>query len=74
MKKLKGLEQHEVIERGFGALYKEFGAAETRRFIALTHPARRDDSVARHRRWQASLDKNEFFNRIRKEYKKVAKR
>ncbi|MBD3315194.1 MAG: hypothetical protein GF344_05360 [Chitinivibrionales bacterium] len=73
MKKLKALDQHEVIERGVDALYKELGPAEARRFIALTHPSRREDSVARHRRWQASLKKDDFFNTMRKEYRKAKK-
>jgi len=51
MKMIKGLAQQEVIERGINALYKELGPAEARRFIALTHPKRREDSVIRHRKY-----------------------
>ena len=74
MKKIKGLDRHEVIERGIGALYKELGPAEARRFISLTHPSHREDSVARHRRWQASLDRDEFFIRMREAYVQARKK
>lgn len=73
-KMMKGLDQREVIERGMSALYKELGPAETRRFIALTHPSRREDSVARHRRWQAGLDKTAFFKRMKEAYATAKKK
>jgi len=58
--KVKGLGQHEVIKRGINALYKELGPAEARRFMALTQN-HGQDSVKRHRKWQAGLDKEAFL-------------
>jgi len=74
MKMIKGLAQQEVIERGINALYKELGPAEARRFIALTHPKRREDSVIRHRKYQAVLDKEDFFRRMKQAYSDAKKR
>jgi hypothetical protein len=74
MKMVKGMEQSEVIERGVNALYKELGPAGTKRFIALTHPVKREESVARHRKWQARLNKEDFFKEMRDAYKKIGKK
>jgi hypothetical protein len=74
MKIMKGMEQSEVIERGVNALYKELGPAGTKRFIALTHPVKREESVARHRKWQARLKKEDFFKEMREAYKKIGKK
>jgi hypothetical protein len=71
MKNVKGLDRHELLERGINALYKELGPAEARRFISLTQPVEREDSVARHRRWQGRLKKSEFISRMRTAYKKA---
>jgi len=64
MKTIKCLDQHEVIERGLQALYKELGPVEARRFIAYANTIPREDSVKRHRRWQAGLDKEAFVKKI----------
>ena len=74
MKMIKGMEQREVIERGVDALYKELGPAEARRFIALTHSRHHEGSVARHRRWQASLNKEDFFREMREAHAKARKK
>jgi hypothetical protein len=74
MKMIKGMEQREVIERGVDALYKELGPVEARRFISLTHSRNREDGVARHRKWQASLNKEDFFRERREAHTKAGKK
>ncbi|MBD3390864.1 MAG: hypothetical protein GF410_02500 [Chitinivibrionales bacterium] len=64
MKAAKALDEHVRNQRGMTALYKELGPAEARRFIATLHDMPHEDSVKRHRRWQASLDKKAFVKRI----------
>lgn len=64
MKTVKSLDQHEMIERGLKALYKELGPIEARRFIAYANSIPREDSVKRHHRWQNSLDKKAFVKKI----------
>jgi hypothetical protein len=71
---VKEMERSEVIERGVNALYKELGPAGAKRFIALTHPSKREESVVRHRKWQARLKKENFFKEMREAYKKIGKR
>ncbi|MBN1309179.1 MAG: hypothetical protein JXA18_14745 [Chitinispirillaceae bacterium] len=74
MKMVKCLSQHELLEKGIDALYKELGPVEARRFMAFSRPARREDSVKRHRRWQASLDKELFMTRIEAAHEQARKR
>ena len=62
MKSVMYLEERDVIRRGIDAHYKELGPVEARRFLSLRSQPR-EDSVTRHRKWQASLDKDEFFDR-----------
>lgn len=64
MKAVKCLETSEMIDRGMGALYKELGPVEARRFIAAIHEMPYDDSVKRHHRWQTNLDEKDFVKRI----------
>jgi hypothetical protein len=64
MKAARSLDEHKRTERGMHALYKELGPDEARRFIADVHDMPHDDSVKRHRRWQAGLDKKTFVSRI----------
>lgn len=63
MKAIKTLDDEKVIEKGMHALHQALGPAGTRRFITLARP-RGEDSVARHRKWQEKLDKDEFFNKV----------
>ena len=68
MRLVKCLDKDEVIERGINALYKEFGPAETRRFMTLTHPKRSDDSVIRHRKRQRTISRNTILKEMRAAY------
>jgi len=64
MKELKSLGQAEMIGRGLQALYRELGPVDARRFLALAEGMPREDSVKRHRRWQAGLEKEAFIRRV----------
>lgn len=74
MKMVKCLDQHELLEKGIDALYKGLGPVEARRFMALNQPVQRDDSVKRHRKWQASLEKDKFLNRLGAAHDKARKK
>jgi hypothetical protein len=63
MKEHTYLQEDEMVQRAVDALLEALGPVETARF--LTMPRRqRLDSVARHRQWQESLDKDEFFAHV----------
>jgi len=57
------LPEDEMIHRALDALMTALGPVETARFLALPRQ-RRLDSVKRHRQWQASLNKDQFFNQV----------
>ena len=56
-------QEDEMVRRAIAALMKSLGPIETARFLALPRP-RRLNSVLRHRKWQAGLDKDRFFNQV----------
>ena len=60
---IRNLPEDRLIERGLSALIKELGPVETTRFLTLRRSARLD-SVKRHRRWQAGLKQNRFFEQV----------
>jgi len=75
MKMVKCLEQHKLIEKGVDALYKALGPVEARRFIALAQPRmKKEDSVQRHRRYEASLNEEEFLAEMEKAHYKACKK
>jgi hypothetical protein len=57
------LPEEELIERGLAALIKALGPVEAMRFLTLPRH-RRIESVRRHRRWQAALNRDQFFDQI----------
>lgn len=63
MKATRYLREDRLIERGLSALIKELGPVETTRFLSLRRSGRLE-SVKRHRRWQASLERNRFFDQV----------
>jgi hypothetical protein len=63
MKQRKFLSDEQLVEQAINALMDKLGPVETTRFLSL--PAKkRVDSVKRHRRWQATLDKERFFDEV----------
>jgi len=63
MRASRYLPEDELIERGLAALIKALGPVETMRFLTLPR-TRRIESVTRHRRWQATLDRERFFDQV----------
>ena len=57
------LPEEELVERALQALMDALGPIESARFLTLPQP-RRIESVARHRRWQATLDQKQFFDQL----------
>jgi hypothetical protein len=57
------LPEDELAERGLAALIEALGPVEALRFLTLPR-ARRVESVKRHRAWQATLDRRQFFDRV----------
>ena len=57
------LQEEEMVRRAIAALMENLGPIETARFLTLPH-SRRVNSVLRHRKWQASLDKDRFFEQV----------
>ena len=63
MKPVTYLSEDELVDRAIEALTRELGPVETARFLTLPPPAT-GDSVRRHREWQATLDKDAFFDQV----------
>jgi len=57
------LPEDEMIRRATQALMAALGPVETVRFLTLPQQ-RRLNSVKRHRQWQASLNKDRFFDQV----------
>ena len=57
------LQEDEMVRRAVAVLMENLGPIETARFLTLPH-ARRVNAVLRHRKWQASLDKDRFFDQV----------
>ena len=52
-----------MVRRALDALMSALGPVEMNRFLTLPRQ-RRLDAVQRHRQWQATLDKDQFFDLI----------
>lgn len=63
MNKTKYLTEDELVKRGVKALVDALGPVEAMRFLTLPRK-RRLESVQRHRRWQAMLNQQEFFDQV----------
>lgn len=55
------LTEEQLIQQATEALMSKLGLVETLRFLALT-TRERVESVERHRAWQATLDRDAFFD------------
>jgi len=60
---LKYITEEELVSKAISVLLKELGPVETSRFITLPQK-KRIESVKRHRDWQKTLNKDEFFKAI----------
>ncbi|MFQ5641243.1 MAG: hypothetical protein ACE5IR_24960 [bacterium] len=63
MKTSQFLEEDELIEQAISVLMEKLGPVETKRFLTIATP-KRLDSVVQHRKWQATLDKDRFFDQV----------
>jgi hypothetical protein len=63
MKEIKYLPEEELIKKATEVLIRELGPVEAIRYMTLPQQ-KRVDSIKRHRKWQKSLNKEEFFNKI----------
>lgn len=57
------LPEDEMVRRALDALMAALGPVETTRFLTLARQ-KRVDSVKRHRQWQDTVDKDQFFDQV----------
>ena len=63
MKQGQFVSEDKLLKQAINVLMERLGPVETSRFLSL--PAKkRIESVKRHQRWQAKLDKDSFFNAV----------
>ena len=62
MKTATFLSDEDLKEKAAKILVEKLGEVEASRFFSMT-PKKREDSVLRHRKWQKSLDKKNFFDK-----------
>ncbi len=60
---IRYLPEDELIRQALVALMNALGPVEATRFLSLTR-ADRVESVTRHRQWQATLNRDAFFDQI----------
>lgn len=63
MKAQTYLPEDVMMRRALEALINALGPVEMTRFLTLPRQ-RRLDAVERHRKWQADLDKDRFFDQV----------
>jgi hypothetical protein len=63
MKAVKYMDEESVLKKGVELLIKGLGPLEAMRFMNLSRE-RKIDSVKRHRAWQKTLNKEQFFNEV----------
>ena len=63
MKAMQYLPEENLVEQALVALMKALGPVETMRFINLPRK-QRIESVKRHRKWQDTLNQEEFFSQV----------
>ena len=59
----KLMSDKDLIRKGTEILIKNLGYTETLRFLSMPKE-KRMDSVQRHREWQETLDKSDFFDKV----------
>lgn len=60
---LQLMPEDQLIQQALQALFKALGPVEMTRFLALSR-TNRIESVERHRIWQESLDRDQFYAQI----------
>ena len=63
MKTARFLDEEVMVKKGMQALIGALGSVEAVRFMTLPRE-RRMESVKRHREWQDTLNKEEFFDDV----------
>ncbi|MEQ8226035.1 MAG: hypothetical protein ABRQ37_27225 [Candidatus Eremiobacterota bacterium] len=63
MKEIKYLPEEELIKKATEILIRELGPVEAIRYMTLPQQ-KIVDSIKRHKKWQKSLNKEEFLNKI----------
>jgi hypothetical protein len=63
MKAMQYLPEENLVEQALAALMKALGPVETMRFLNLPRKSRLE-SVERHRKWQETLNQEDFFNQV----------
>ncbi len=63
MKTVKYMNEDIVIKKAIEVLIKELGPVEAIRFINMPRK-KRMESVKRHREWQKTLSKQQFFDEV----------
>lgn len=57
------LDDSQLVDKVVNILMKEIGPAETGHFFSIPQQKRKE-SVKRHRKWQAALNKEQFFREV----------
>ena len=63
MKAVKYMDEESVLKKGVELLIKGLGPLEAVRFMNISKE-RKIDSVKRHRAWQKTLNKEQFFKEV----------
>jgi hypothetical protein len=63
MSAVRYLEEEIVIKKAIEALIKELGPVEAMRFVNMPRK-KRLESVRRHREWQKTLNKEQYFKEV----------
>lgn len=63
MNEARYLTEDELVARALESLMESLGPVETARFLSLPRQERLE-SVQRHRLWQETLEKEDFFNEV----------
>jgi hypothetical protein len=63
MKPSQFISEDKLFKQAISILMEKLGPVETNRFLSL-RSKQRMESVRRHRKWQAKLDKEDFFKEI----------
>ena len=66
MKPSEFIDENELYRKAMQLLYKNLGPVEASRFLSVVK-LKRIDSVKRHRQWQETLDKDQFFKELLQE-------